>query len=239
ENCSESPVHVDVRGAVHRVEQERVARAAGAFAIDVGLLHLFGCDETHQAAVVEGLDEDVVRPDVQLLLLFALDVFGAGRTAGVADVGNRELSRDAFSRDPEPQEELGQLAGGGGSVRLAFQEEAVQRRSRPRHGRRFYGMGDVAFVHSRHAGFGFPSAWTRPRCAKNAARRTASAPILRPSGRGGNPAGSGESRGSGSRQATYRANISRDRSVVAASRRIRRTNSACFSGVEPFSGAEE
>jgi hypothetical protein len=74
EDRPERSVAIDVGGSVHRIEDDGVAARPGVGRINERLLHLLGSRERDEAAVVEGLEQDLVGDDVELLLFLARDV---------------------------------------------------------------------------------------------------------------------------------------------------------------------
>ncbi len=126
EDRAERPVHVDVRRAVHRIEEDEVARSVGAAAVDVRLLELLRGGEAHEPAVVERLDQDLVGEDVDLLLVLPLHVLGPGGAVRAPDVRDRELARDPLSRDAEPHQEKRELARRAGVLLLSLEDESIE-----------------------------------------------------------------------------------------------------------------
>src|ERR1700689_4095704 len=60
------------------------------------LVHLFGNETRDRVALLEGVEENLVAPFVELLDLLALHVGVAGVAALVAETSGRQLARDAL-----------------------------------------------------------------------------------------------------------------------------------------------
>ncbi len=99
----------------------------------MGLLHLLGRRQRDEPAVVEGVEQDLVRHDVQLLLHLALDVLLAGRAPLSGEAGARERARDALAGDAEAHEEERELARRARKGLLFLQDEAIERDRRNAH----------------------------------------------------------------------------------------------------------
>ena len=145
EDRAERAVDVDVRGAVHRVEEHRVAALGEVAAVDHGLLHLLRGRQRDEPAVVEGLEQDLVGDDVELLLLLALDVGRAGRAVRLARSPRPRARRDALGGDAEAHEQQRQLAGRARRRPLLLENEPVERdrRGAHRHGGLLLLPGDL------------------------------------------------------------------------------------------------
>ena len=126
EDRADGDVDVDVGGTVERVEADQVRADRQVFGNGNDLGDLFAHHAADGARKGDGLDEDVVADDVELLLVFALDVFGAGHAehAGEGAVAHLEADRLAGFGDADDQ------AGENGVevVKLLFTAEILTER---------------------------------------------------------------------------------------------------------------
>jgi hypothetical protein len=77
------------------------------------------------AAMIHGLDDDLVRHDIELLLHLALDVFILRRAKNVHQTGAADLVGDHFRRKPEIVEDAGKLTRGFRVVPLFLDDETL------------------------------------------------------------------------------------------------------------------
>ena len=130
EDRADGAVDVEVRGAVERVDEDDVLPRRGRDGLVLGEagreVHLLGDDGRDELPVGEGLEEDVVREGVELLLLLALDVRPAGGTEDLGEARAGEDARDPLPRERELREEGGELAGRLRVAALGLEEVAVE-----------------------------------------------------------------------------------------------------------------
>src|SRR5918994_3031616 len=90
EDGSYRRVHVDIRRAVERVEEDGVLThwILGWNRYDV--IVLFRAHHTNSAGVLQAVLQRLVGENVQLLLLLALDVLNAGRAENVHQAGTAD-----------------------------------------------------------------------------------------------------------------------------------------------------
>ena len=80
ENGTDADVHVDVAGAVERVEHQQVFAFRILTRYRKNLFHFFRCHGGQVSAPFIGLDQNLVGNHVEFLLYFALYVFAARAT---------------------------------------------------------------------------------------------------------------------------------------------------------------
>src|SRR5271163_278856 len=68
----------------------------------VRLVHFLGDETAHRVALLEGVEENLVAPLVELLDLFALHIGLAGVAKIVAETRGRQLARDALGDQLNP-----------------------------------------------------------------------------------------------------------------------------------------
>ena len=110
EDGSYRRVHVDVRRAVERVEEDGVLThwILGWNRYDV--IIFFRAHHTDSAGVLQAILQRLVGENVQLLLLLTLDVLNAGRAQNVHQAGTADRRGDDLGRQADVVQEVLQLA---------------------------------------------------------------------------------------------------------------------------------
>ena len=118
-------VHVDVGGAVQRIEQQAVLSAAKAVGNgdDAGLL--FRRHGAEPPTVIQRLDDGVVGEHIELLLDFALHVRVLGGAENVREAGSAHLARDHLGGKCHVIQNAGQLPCGVRVQPLLLDDEPV------------------------------------------------------------------------------------------------------------------
>ena len=139
EDRTHGHIHVDVRRAVERIEEQHVLAVAEAFGDldDVGLfLRRHGAQPP---AVIERLDDDFVGDDVELLLHFALHILAHRRAEDIGEAGAAHLVGDHLAGERHVVEDAGQFTRRLREHALLLDDEALdgddRRRSMLDHGR--------------------------------------------------------------------------------------------------------
>src|SRR5262249_31157585 len=83
--------------------------------------------------VIEGVEQDLVRHDVELLLHLALDVLVSGRAPLAGEPGAGERARDALAGDAEAHQKERELARRARMGLLLLEDEAIERDRRRAH----------------------------------------------------------------------------------------------------------
>ena len=108
EDAAHRHVDVDVGRAVERVEDHNVVPAVGLLDRD-GEVLLLGRDHARAARRAQRVAEDLVRDDVELLLVLALDVGRAREARQVGDPGAVDERRDLLAGRGDGGEDDGEL----------------------------------------------------------------------------------------------------------------------------------
>lgn len=94
---------VDVATPVERVESDTIVAdevsVCGVGADHDRVLPFLGDEDATLSTGSEGVDHDLVREDVELLLFFTLDVLPAGQTDQVDQSGFSDVARDVLAGD--------------------------------------------------------------------------------------------------------------------------------------------
>ncbi len=115
EDGADRDVHVDVRAAVQRIEQQQIVAALEGVGNRLAVVHLFRRQAGEVAAPGVGFEQDVVRQHVELLLRLALDVAGTGITEHTAQCTLADRDRDGLAgagHDFDQQAQVGVDAAG-------------------------------------------------------------------------------------------------------------------------------
>ena len=125
-------VHVDVRGAIERVEQQDVLPALERLGNRDDVRLFLGRHGAKPPAMVHRLDDRLVGEDVELLLLLALDVVRIRGAEDVDQTGPADLVGDHLRGERDVVEDAGQLAGGLRVQPLLLDDVPVDRDDRRR-----------------------------------------------------------------------------------------------------------
>ncbi len=130
EDRADGHVHVDVGRAVERIEQQHVLAVPEAFR-NVDDVRLFlGRHGAEPSAVVERLDDDLVRNHVELLLHLTLHVDVGCGSQDVGQAGASHLVGDHLPGKRHVVQDAGELPGGLGMLALLVDDEAFDRDDR-------------------------------------------------------------------------------------------------------------
>jgi hypothetical protein len=143
ENGADGNVHVGVRGAVERIEDQQIAAARVLFRHGVGLIQFFGGHAGDQAAPFAAADHHVVRQHIELLLRFALHVLGADIAQVTAQRPFGRHRRDRLDRRRHVHQQRTQVGGALDAVQL-LDQEFRERGASQVHGQTPSGLGLLA-----------------------------------------------------------------------------------------------
>ena len=129
EDGADRGVDVDVGGAVEGIEEHGVL-ADGVFGRDRDdLFVFFRAHHAHPAGVIEAVLDRLVGDDVELLLVFALHVLGAGGAEDVDQARPPDRRGDDLRRKGDVVEQVRQLAGGLGIAVFLIEDEPLDGRN--------------------------------------------------------------------------------------------------------------
>ena len=116
ENRADADVDVDVAGAVERIEDDDVFPELAIALDDHGIFVFFRRHDGHVAAVAQKLQQRLIRDDVELLDLLALDVRFARDADDAGQSRAANLSRDDLGGQRDSGQQPGELAAGARMV---------------------------------------------------------------------------------------------------------------------------
>ncbi len=125
EDRPDGNVDVDVRRPVQRVIDEHVL--PGILLHGNRFVVLFGGKDTDPARLPDHALHDVVRHDVQLLLLLPLDVDVAGAAEDVHEPRPADVPGDVLPCEGHVVKEVGEFSGGFREQPLLLHDEALDR----------------------------------------------------------------------------------------------------------------
>ena len=130
-NAAHRHIHVDVAGAVQRVEHQQVFAARVLARNLVGLLHLFRGHARQVAGPFGAADKDLVAQHVELLLGFALHVdtaalFFCVLAHGAAQFPQGDGPGDGFAGNGHVQDQGVEVATGTGKAAALLNQELGQ-----------------------------------------------------------------------------------------------------------------
>jgi len=127
EDGADAAAHVEIRGAVERIEQHAVAPfAVRRLAQDHGLLVLLRSHDGDAFALGEEPEQHLVRDHIELLLLLALHVLGARGTQHVVEPGAAHLRGDHLRRDGQRGENPRERPRRLGKALMLLQDVSLQ-----------------------------------------------------------------------------------------------------------------
>jgi len=122
EDRADRDVDVDVARAVKRVEAGEIRSEGKLLRNGDGFGNLLAHHAADGAGAGDGFNEDVVRNDVELLLLFTLHVFAAGKTEHAREGAFADLGGNFFAGLGDADEKTGENRVGAGERFLAREE---------------------------------------------------------------------------------------------------------------------
>src|SRR3569623_767897 len=123
EDRAHRDVDVDVARAVERIEQQQVLALRVLRGDGQDLVHFLRGHAREVARPVGGFDHHIIGDHVELLLILALHVLGAGTTQHARERALVHGVRDHFGGGDDIVEQQSELAGGAGDAALLFDDE--------------------------------------------------------------------------------------------------------------------